>query len=99
MDGDGRTGGRICAARLEGSGAAIALIPLRLREQFPSGANYASSSTGVIETDSPQPQAAVWLGLLNTKRAASLSRTKSISVPTRNRIALGSMKIFTPLSS
>src|SRR5438552_17741596 len=38
--------------------------------------------------DSPQPQAAVWLGLLKTKRAASLSRTKSISVPSRNRIAL-----------
>src|SRR5262249_9196616 len=53
-----------------------------------------SSFAGVIETLSPQPQAAVWLGLLKTKRAASLSRTKSISVPMRNMIALGSMKTF-----
>ena len=40
-------------------------------------------------TDSPQPHALVWFGLLNTKRACSLSRTKSISVPIKNKIAFG----------
>src|SRR6185437_2274175 len=54
---------------------------------------------GVICTLSPQPQAEVWFGLLKTNRAPSFSCTKSSSVPIRNRMALGSMKIFTPLSS
>src|SRR5579862_3445731 len=72
--------------------------PPELREQIVEAAAQAGFA-GVIETLSPQPQAAVWFGLLKTKRAPSFSRTKSISVPIRNRIALGSMKIFTPLSS
>src|SRR4029077_20922196 len=46
-----------------------------------------SAFAGSMETLSQQPQAAVWLGLLKTKRAPSFSRTKSISVPIRNRIA------------
>src|SRR6185312_5527829 len=58
-----------------------------------------ASVAGLIDTLSPQPQAAVWFGLLNTNRAPSFSRTKSISVPIRKRIALGSMNILTPLSS
>ena len=53
----------------------------------------------MMTTDSPQPQASVWFGLLKTKRAPSFSRLKSISVPIRNMTALGSMKMRTPLSS
>src|SRR4029079_6403630 len=59
----------------------------------------AGSAAGVNCTDSPQPQAEVWFGLLNTKVDDSLSTLKSISVPSRNRTALGSISSFTPLSS
>ena len=54
---------------------------------------------GVIATDSPQPQAEVWFGLLKTNCDESLVVWKSISVPSRNRTALGSIRTFTPLSS
>src|SRR5690349_22892212 len=58
-----------------------------------------SPEAGVSATDSPQPQAEVWFGLLNTKPADSLSILKSISVPSRNITALGSISSLTPLSS
>src|SRR6478735_891864 len=60
--------------------------------------NY-SAAAGVSWTDSPQPQAPVWLGLLKTNVADNLSVLKSISVPSRNSKALGSTRILTPLSS
>src|SRR5438270_6826603 len=67
------------------------------------GLNYVDDSlsgvAGRITTDSPQPQASVWLGLRKRKREASRSRAKSISVPIRNITALGSISIRTPLSS
>src|SRR5947209_3604914 len=59
----------------------------------------AESAAGVSCTDSPQPQAEVWFGLLNTKVDESLSTLKSISVPSRNSTALGSINSLTPLSS
>ncbi len=59
----------------------------------------ASGLTGVMATLSPQPQAEVWFGFWNTKPDDSLSTLKSISVPSRNSTALGSMRIRTPLSS
>src|SRR5205085_12110358 len=58
-----------------------------------------SASAGLIATDSPQPQADVWLGLRNTKPDLSGVASKSISVPRRNSTALASTSIFTPLSS
>lgn len=54
---------------------------------------------GSIWTDSPHPQAPVWFGLLNTNCEENLSVLKSISVPSRNSTAFGSMKTRTPLSS
>src|SRR6187551_518444 len=59
----------------------------------------AGSAAGVSCTDSPQPQAEVWFGLLNTKVDESLSTLKSISVPSRNMTAFGSISSLTPLSS
>src|SRR5436305_734135 len=59
----------------------------------------AGSVAGVNCTDSPQPQAEVWFGLLNTKVEDSLSTLKSISVPSRNITALGSISNLMPLSS
>src|SRR5262249_43222234 len=59
----------------------------------------AGSLAGVIATDSPQPQALVWFGLLKTNVADSLSTLKSISVPSRKSTAFGSTSTFTPLSS
>src|SRR5262249_39515450 len=56
-------------------------------------------AAGVMATDSPQPQALDWFGLLKTKAALSLSTLKSSSVPNRNRIAVGSIRILTPFSS
>jgi hypothetical protein len=41
--------------------------------KFGAGRIQASSSAGVIATDSPQPHALVWLGLLNTKLDDSFS--------------------------
>src|SRR5215475_8610125 len=58
-----------------------------------------ASAAGVSATDSPQPQAEVWFGLLNTKPDDNLSTLKSISVPSRNSTALGSIISLTPLSS
>src|ERR1700747_3712909 len=49
--------------------------------------------------ESPQPQALDWFGLLKTKAALSLSTLKSNSVPNRNKIAVGSIRILTPFSS
>ena len=41
---------------------------------FPEGRRYwCASAAGLSWTDSPQPQAEVWFGLLNTNWAASLS--------------------------
>src|SRR3984957_10099557 len=74
-------------------------IPSDGRRELGRAAVALHCCAGVIETDSPQPQADVWFGLLNTNRAPSFSFTKSSSVPIKNRIALGSMKILTPLSS
>jgi len=53
----------------------------------------------VIATDSPQPQAEVWFGLLKTNCDDIFVVWKSISVPSRNSTALGSMSTVTPLSS
>src|SRR5262245_44188871 len=62
-------------------------------------ASEPSAFAGVNSTDSPQPQAEVWFGLLNTNCEDSLSTFQSISVPSRNSTALGSIRSFTPLSS
>src|SRR5262249_45298280 len=75
--------------------------PAKFREKTVEGVRVFRhhALAGVIETDSPQPQEAVSLGLRKVKREPSLPVSKSISVPIRNRIALGSMKILTPWSS
>ena len=59
----------------------------------------ASGSAGVIATLSPQPQAEVSLGLRKVKVEDSRSTLKSISEPSRNSTAFGSIRTLTPLSS
>ena len=46
-----------------------------MRGEKPRFSPYASPFAGTMATDSPQPQASVWFGLLKTKRAESLSVT------------------------
>lgn len=53
-----------------------------VKNQDAAGAK-ASGLAGVSSTDSPQPQAYVWLGLLNTKPVRRVVTSKSICVPRR----------------
>ena len=68
--------------------------PPRTKPKNPPNQRASEPSTfaGVSSTDSPQPQAEVWFGLLNTNCEDSLSIFQSISVPSRNSTALGSIR-------
>jgi hypothetical protein len=52
--------------------ASLAALPFQGRDYQLAGSRLPSFA-GVSATDSPQPQADVWFGLLNTNCAASLS--------------------------
>src|ERR1700704_7160038 len=65
------------------------IFPPAVPEHQCASVGLVSCEAGVSATDSPQPQAEVWFGLLKTKPADSLSILKSISVPRRNSTALG----------
>jgi len=48
-------------------------------------------SAGLSWTLSPQPHSPVWLGFLKVKPDLRMSSSKSITVPSRNSVALGSI--------
>src|SRR5260370_20160782 len=57
------------------------------------------SFAAIRYADSLQPQATTWFGLLKMNCADILSALEPIPVPSKNSTALGSTRIFTPLSS
>ena len=85
---------------LRGSGSWTRSSSARAKVGAPARASASAlRSAGFSSTDSPQPQAELWLGLRKVKPVRSVVFSKSISVPSRKSAASGATQTCAPFFS